>query len=331
VSHLIDVPDAFVVFQLSQFDSYSYLFNSPFFVSLSDSSTPDNIPLQGMRISINGREPEVGQAYRHLDLMLDESRYEPGIGQRISSIGTILGIEKGVESDEFFLTFERLGDNANLVVEATPSPEAQAPDTGPAPQIGVKTFDEINASMSVITTVPTSHPDVFSTFSNVRQQLPSLPGIDGFLFSQQIINTDLGLAFHSDSAYLRGMLEKLGPGTAAAINGAVLPARSENDTGNNPHNPMYVINRGGADGSLLTLIGSRSSDSGGNSMSASDLIDPGVGPTKVDRSSDVTGLVNVGDLVNLLSQQDTVAVRESIQRISDLKLNNVSSGKQRQS
>ncbi|MFT6436820.1 MAG: hypothetical protein ACJAVI_004892 [Candidatus Azotimanducaceae bacterium] len=195
VSHLIDVPEAFVVFQLSQFDSYSYLFNSPFFVSLSDSSMPDNIPLQGMRIGINGREPEVGQAYRHLDLMLDGSEYEPGIGQRISSIGTILGIEKGVESDEFFLTFERLGDNANVVVEATPSPEAQAPDAASAPLIGVKTFDEINASMSVITTVPTSHPDVFSTFGNVRQQLPSLPGIDGFLSSQQMGVTQLAIEY----------------------------------------------------------------------------------------------------------------------------------------
>jgi hypothetical protein len=171
--------------------------------------------------------------------------------------------------------------------------------------------------------------DFLSTAGYSKQGLPGdqIPpianpqtGINDF------INTDLGLAFHSDSAYLRGMLEKLGSGTAAAINGAVLPARSENDTGNNPHNPMYAINRAGADGSLLTLIGSRSSDSGGNSMAPSDLMDLGVRPTKVDRPSDVTGLVDVGDLVNLLSQQDAVAVMESIQRISDLKLNNVSSG-----
>ena len=45
--------------------------------------------------------------------------------------------------------------------------------------------------------------------------------------------------------------------TAANTNGAVIPARSENDTGNNPHNPMYGICRAGADGELLTLIGSR--------------------------------------------------------------------------
>ena len=171
--------------------------------------------------------------------------------------------------------------------------------------------------------------DFLSTAGYSRQGLPGdqIPPVTNPQTGlNDFINTDLGLAFHSDSAYLRGMLEKLAPATAAAINGAVLPARSENDTGNNPHNPMYAINRTGADGSLLTLIGSRSSDSGGNSMAPNDLIDLGVRPTKVDRPSDVTGLVDVGDLVNLLSQQDAVAVMESIQRISDLKLGNVNSG-----
>ncbi len=53
------------------------------------------------------------------------------------------------------------------------------------------------------------------------------------------------------------------------------------------------------------------------------MIDAAVRPTKIDRPSDVTGLVDTGDLVGLLSQQDSVAVMESIQRISDMKLNNV--------
>jgi len=54
-----------------------------------------------------------------------------------------------------------------------------------------------------------------------------------------------------------------------------------------------------------------------------DMINPEVRPTKVDRPSDVTGLVDVGDLVGLLSQEDAVAVMESIQRISDSKMNQV--------
>lgn len=137
------------------------------------------------------------------------------------------------------------------------------------------------------------------------------------------VNQEMGLAFHTDSGFLRGIQARTGAGTRAATNGAIIAARSENDTGNNPHNPMYGIYRAGADGSLLSLIGSRSSDSGGNSLAPMDLIDPGARPTKVDRRTDVTGLVDVGDLVGLLDQSDAVAVMESIQRISDAKMNRV--------
>ncbi|PSF11090.1 general secretion pathway protein GspF [Marinobacter shengliensis] len=140
------------------------------------------------------------------------------------------------------------------------------------------------------------------------------------------VNTELGLAFHSDSGFLRGILQSTSAGTRAAIDGAIIAARSENDTGNNPHNPMYGIHHAGADGSLLSLIGSQSSESGGNSLAPMNLINPEVRPTKIDRPSDVTGLVDVGDLIGILDQQDAVAVMESIQRISDAKMNRVNTG-----
>ena len=62
-------------------------------------------------------------------------------------------------------------------------------------------------------------------------------------------DTSLGLAFHSDSAFLRGMYASFktdAAAIAAATNGAVIPARSENDTSNNPHNPLYGLQRAGA-------------------------------------------------------------------------------------
>jgi len=144
--------------------------------------------------------------------------------------------------------------------------------------------------------------------------------------TNDFIESRLGLAFHSDSAFVRGILERVSVTTAASTNGAVIPARSENDTGNNPHNPMYGIYRAGADGELLTLIGSQSSESGGNSMAPAALVDPSVRPTKVDRTSDVTGLVDTGKLVGLLDQDDAVRVMESIQRLSDRKLARVDTG-----
>ena len=137
------------------------------------------------------------------------------------------------------------------------------------------------------------------------------------------INTDFGLAFHSTSAMLQGISEKA-LGRSALINGAIIPARSDNDTSNNPHNPMYGIARAGADGSLLTLIGSSSTESGGSSMAPAMMIDPTIRPTKVDRPSDVTGMVDTGQLIGVLNQDDAVAVMESIERISKMKLDKVS-------
>ena len=141
------------------------------------------------------------------------------------------------------------------------------------------------------------------------------------------VNVEFGLAFHSDSAFLRGMLEKTTTTTRAGVNGAIIAARSENDTGNNPHNPMYGIAKAGSRGELLTLIGSQNSDSGGNSMAPAMLMDPANRPTKVDRASDASGLVDTGALGTLFKNPDntpdtasTVAVMEQMARISEQKL-----------
>lgn len=169
---------------------------------------------------------------------------------------------------------------------------------------------------------PGGQLDFLSTAGYGKLGLPGdmLPGMTDPTTNTSYTDTRLGLAFHSDSAFLRGIMERVSPATAASINGAVIAARSENDTGNNPHNPMYGIHQAGADGSLATLIGSRASDSGGNSMAPAGMIDLSVRPTKIDRAGDVTGLVDTGQLASLLSLDDTVAVMEAIQRISDRKL-----------
>lgn len=171
--------------------------------------------------------------------------------------------------------------------------------------------------------------DFLTTSGYERQGLPGdmIPSIvNPATQTNDFVDTTLGLAFHSDSAFLRGMMTRISPATAANINGAVIPARSENDSGNNPHNPMYGIAKGGSDGSLLTLIGSENTDSGGNSVAPQSMIDLTIRPTKVDRPSDVTGLVDVGDLTAVLAQQDAVLVMESIYRISEQKLNAISIG-----
>jgi len=140
--------------------------------------------------------------------------------------------------------------------------------------------------------------------------------------SLDFTNDQLGLKFHSDSPLLFGILDKFTPDAPNLVDGAVIPARSGNDTSNNTHNPLYGIAKAGAVGNAVTLIGSRNTESGGNSMAPPGLIDPEIRPTKVDRPSDVTGMIDVGDLTNILdTNEDVVAVMESIARISHKKLN----------
>lgn len=163
-----------------------------------------------------------------------------------------------------------------------------------------------------------------------KQGLPAdmSPALDSM--ANQLINRELGLKFHAGSAMLTGILSKLAVGNRANVNGAVIAARSENDTANNPHNPMYYIYKAGAQGDLLDLIGSRNTDSGGNSMATTSLIEMDVRakvrPTKVDNPNDVTGLVDVGDLLDLMNQQDIGNVMEATYRISNAKLGAITPG-----
>jgi hypothetical protein len=135
------------------------------------------------------------------------------------------------------------------------------------------------------------------------------------------VDDSLGLLFHTESAMLQGIQERTSAAAQAATNGAIIPGRSDNDTGNNPHNPMYGIYQAGLRGQLLQLVGSENTVSGGNSMAPAMYINPEIRPTKIDRASDARGLVDVGDLNKLLDNpEDVVAVMESMKHITDFKL-----------
>jgi len=167
--------------------------------------------------------------------------------------------------------------------------------------------------------------DFLSTDGYRRQGLPGdmVPGLTDPILQLPYANFDLGLGFHLDSAFRRGIMQSITAGTELNVNGAVIPARSDNDTGNNPHNPMYGIARAGADGSILQLCGSENTESGGNSELPLALFDPEFRPTKVDRPSDVVNLIDTGELVGILSENDATAVMESIYRLTDGKMDQV--------
>jgi len=149
-----------------------------------------------------------------------------------------------------------------------------------------------------------------------------LPSVAG-----QITTMDaggLGLKWHADSALLKGIRDIATQTTLNNVNGAIICARSGNDTSNNPHNPMYGIYKAGLDGDLVSLIGTKSSDSGGNSVAPASMIDLSVRPTKIASGADARGLVDTGKLAQLFPDPNNAkSVLQAIERISAKKLTKI--------
>ncbi len=195
VSDHVGINDAYVVFEVSQFDSYSYLFDEPFFAILDSTATPGTIPVEGVRIGLNGREVAVGQAFAAMDVDITDAEYATEGFQRLSDLGTVIPLEKGAALDEFFLTFERLGAAENVYVEADPAPPGTPPDLPLDPELGVRDFAELNAAMSKMTGVPVNNTDVAQTYDVVHQALPVETAIGGFISSQQMAVTQLAIKY----------------------------------------------------------------------------------------------------------------------------------------
>ncbi len=166
---------------------------------------------------------------------------------------------------------------------------------------------------------PGGQLDFLSVAGYSKQGLPGTM-VPNASATGSFVDASLGLRFHSDSAQLRAIKARASAAAMANTTGTLIPALSSNDTGTNPHNPMYGIWQVGARGALLDLIGTDASMSGGSSMAPPSMINVAATPTKIADSSDSQGLVSTGQLSTLLpSSSDVVNVLESMKRISDAK------------
>ncbi len=210
ISHLIGAPiqTSYVLFEAQQYDSYAYLFDKPHFVTL-DGSTPQGIGLEGMRIAMNGQEAPVGQSYANMIESLDLSN--PAVldelGQPLmvlnATLGAVLPLEKGPDLDEFFLTFDDLNgatydrpeDPMLAVADYVATAETASAD------IGMKTFDEIDATYAAITgidRVTYQRGGIFmvdETYQELRQSLPAVEFAEAFLSSHQVAIAQLAIQY----------------------------------------------------------------------------------------------------------------------------------------
>ncbi|WP_235605340.1 LamG domain-containing protein [Rheinheimera salexigens] len=194
IADLIALPESYIVFEVAQFDEYSYLFNTPYVINLNGDSLPQDLNISGMAIGINGKEASIGQAWIKRQFSLAAST-DLSQAQVLSEQGTIIAAERGVASDEFFLSFGQIGQFTNVRTGISVATQQITMQADQSADIGLRTFAKINASMSALTGVAQQQTAVANTYQTIRRQLPAADSIETFVSAQQMAVTQLGIAY----------------------------------------------------------------------------------------------------------------------------------------
>jgi hypothetical protein len=228
VAGITGVSQSYIMFTVSQYDSYSYLFYQPTFISLDATAKPSSIPIAGMRIGVNGAIPQVGQAYVPLNTSITGANYTAQ-GEVLSNVGTVIGLESGPLTDVFFLQFDTLGSQSYPIVE--PTPVTPPMPMGPVvADVGVRTFASVNATLAQLTGVPVNNPTVSATYQSVQQQLPSVPTLEAFSAANQVGTAQLAIQYCNTMVNTPSLAAQMFPGvtfsasTFPAQQGAVASA-----------------------------------------------------------------------------------------------------------
>ena len=195
VSSLTGVLQSFIMMEASQYDSYSYLFRKPQFISLDPNAVVASIPVNGIRLGVNGTIASVGQSFATVNGTLGAPSYTFAGGQLLSNVGAVIAADKGVDADVFFLSFDKLGSGSHPFVEANAGNPPPAADNTPRPDWGVATFERVNRSMSAITGVAITNSTVSTLYNSLQQSLPPAPQINAFLPAHQAAITQLATTY----------------------------------------------------------------------------------------------------------------------------------------
>ena len=167
--------------------------------------------MQGIRIGINGTVPTVGQAYIPLSTTVTAANYTSQ-GEVLSYIGTVIALQNGPLTDQFFLTFDVLGGAQNIVVEPPPAAPPPPPTLAAVSDIGMRTFAQVNATMSMLTGVPISNPAVNATYVSVQEQLPTTPVLESFLAANQVGIAQLAVQYCDTMVKTPSLASQMFPG-----------------------------------------------------------------------------------------------------------------------
>jgi hypothetical protein len=141
----------------------------------------------------------------------------------------VIALEKGPDADLFFLSFDRIGTSMHVRTDPAapqPAPPADKPESS---QLGVRVFNEINASLASITGVSMNDAGVKATYLLVEQQLPSTPTLESFLAANQVGVAQMAIQYcdslvesASESSFFPGLNLTAAPATAFANTNALI-------------------------------------------------------------------------------------------------------------
>ena len=194
IADLIDLAETYIVFEVAQFDEFSYLFNTPYVINLNGDVLAQALNISGMAIGINGKEASIGQAWIKQQYNVDISA-NLSTGAVLSEQGTIIAAERGVASDEFFLSFAQIGQFTNVRTSISVPTQQITMQAEQTADIGLRTFAKINASMSALTSVAQQQSSVADTYQTIKRQLPAADNIETFVSAQQMAITQLAIAY----------------------------------------------------------------------------------------------------------------------------------------
>lgn len=194
IGHLVNLPQTYLMFEVSQFDNFSYLFNQPRLVNLDGKPLPASLTIEGMALGLNGKEVTTGQSWLKQQFVVPAATAlkEPVV---LSTQGTIIAAENGTANDEFFLSFGRIGEFSHVRVEASYPEQQVHAESSQSADVGLRTFAKVHASMSQLTGVPQQQTKVAGVYQTIIRQLPSDASIDTFISAQQMAVTQLGIAY----------------------------------------------------------------------------------------------------------------------------------------
>lgn len=138
------------------------------------------------------------------------------------------------------------------------------------------------------------------------------------LNNPQLVDNELGLLFHANSAFLAGLRSATEDTTRANIEGLVLATRTGDDTRSNPSNPVHFIMQGGLKGSLIDFIGNGQGNALGRSVAPDDGL-TSASNAIVQNPDQAVSLVAAGLLDTILPGQ-TERILQAARSMSENKL-----------